>query len=89
MPLLYSGLSRNISRFGDSFSEKSHFSDRYLLLTEKYAIMLPVRGCSSAGRALRSQRRGQGFDPLQVHQNKSAFAALLFLSEGSERSGSE
>ena len=48
---------------------KSHiFSDRYLLLTEKYAIMLPVRGCSSAGRALRSQRRGHGFEPHHLHQ---------------------
>ena len=26
-----------------------------------------TRACSSAGRALRSQRRGRGFDPLQVH----------------------
>ena len=26
-----------------------------------------VRGCSSAGRALRSQCRGQGFDPPQLH----------------------
>src|SRR5690242_3506115 len=27
----------------------------------------PARGCSSAGRALRSQCRGQGFDPPQLH----------------------
>jgi hypothetical protein len=27
----------------------------------------PARGCSSAGRALRWQRRGQGFEPPQLH----------------------
>ncbi len=27
-------------------------------------------GCSSAGRALRSQRRGRGFDPLRLHGRK-------------------
>ena len=37
---------------------------------------------SSAGRALRSQRRGQGFDPLRVHQyginpNLSLFSDLF------------
>ena len=31
--------------------------------------------CSSVGRALRSQRRGRGFDPLQVHHAKRARAA--------------
>ena len=28
------------------------------------------RGCSSAGRALRSQCRGQGFDPPQLHRGR-------------------
>ena len=33
-------------------------------------------GCSSAGRALRSQCRGQEFDPPQLHQSQSTAYAL-------------
>src|SRR4030042_5129691 len=33
------------------------------------AISLKRWGCSSAGRARRSQRRGQGFDPPHLHQD--------------------
>ena len=45
------------------------------------------RACSSAGRALRSQRRGQGFEPLQVHQkrNTAEKAVFFFAKEGSKR----
>ena len=35
--------------------------------------MLPKWGCSSAGRARRSQRRGHRFDPGQLHQYCAAF----------------
>ena len=34
--------------------------------------------CSSAGRALRSQRRGRGFDPLQVHQRRAGARSSRF-----------
>ena len=46
-----------------------------------------VWACSSAGRALRSQRRGQGFEPLQVHQkrNTAEKAVFFFAKEGSKR----
>ena len=38
-------------------------------------------GCSSAGRARRSQRRGQGFDPPHLHhQNIGVFFLPLFRS---------
>src|SRR3954470_23560317 len=30
----------------------------------------PTRGCSSAGRALQSHCRGQGFDPPQLHRKQ-------------------
>ena len=63
------------------FSEK--FAKRLTTPSADDIISLQSeRACSSAGRALRSQRRGQGFDPLQVHQNKSAFVALLFFAWG-------
>ena len=32
-------------------------------------LKLPGWGCSSAGRARRSQCRGQGFDPPHLHQS--------------------
>lgn len=32
-----------------------------------------TRGCSSVGRALRSHRRGRGFDYHQLHENPPAF----------------
>lgn len=44
-------------------------------------------GCSSAGRALRSQCRGQGFDPPHLHQLKSTdvrrhpWIFFIFLSQ--------
>ena len=34
-----------------------------------------ARGCSSAGRALRSQRRGREFDPPQLHKETGRFPA--------------
>ena len=37
-----------------------------------------IRACSSAGRALRSQRRGRGFDPLQVHHVRAKCVWLRF-----------
>ena len=51
---------KNVSNFiCDMFS--SSYNPRYWKL----------RGHSSAGRALRWQRRGQGFDPPWLHQNRS------------------
>ena len=38
-----------------------------------------MRARSSVGRALRSQRRGRGFDPLRVHQNAAHLYARRFL----------
>ena len=38
-----------------------------------------IWACSSVGRALRSQRRGRGFDPLQVHQRRAGALAALAL----------
>jgi hypothetical protein len=35
------------------------------------SVSAPLRGRSSVGRALRSQRRGQGFDPPRFHQFSS------------------
>src|SRR4051812_25523285 len=35
-----------------------------------------LRGCSSAGRARRSQRRGQGFDPPQLHDGFRYVASI-------------
>ena len=37
-----------------------------------YNVIVKLWACSSVGRALRSQRRGRGFDPLQVHQSRRA-----------------
>ena len=60
----------------------------HLIPIQKVAGSSPVEramnlrwGCSSAGRALRWQRRGRGFEPLQLHQtlkNKSKFVDFLF-----------
>ena len=38
------------------------------------AMIDSLRAISSAGRALRSQRRGQGFDPLIVHHKNPVTA---------------
>ena len=45
------------------------------------------RGCSSVGRARRSQRRGRGFDPHHLHQETVAGQAtdLLFYAFMSQR----
>ena len=41
--------------------------------------LLPARGCSSDGRALHSQCRGQGFDPPQLHgPHQSTGAGIVF-----------
>src|SRR4030067_1650910 len=42
-----------------------------------HAISLKRWGCSSAGRARRSQRRGQGFDPPHLHQKEETIRFLL------------
>ena len=36
------------------------------------SVSRPSRGCSSVGRALRSQCKGQGFESPQLHQNLDA-----------------
>src|SRR5678816_3489338 len=38
---------------------------------------LPTRGCSSAGRALHSHCRGQGFDPPQLHLLRELVGAVI------------
>src|SRR4051794_36849335 len=37
----------------------------------------PTRGCSSAGRALHSHCRGQGFEPPQLHDREVSLACRL------------
>ena len=37
----------------------------------------PFRGCSSAGRASRWQREGQGFEPPQLHSGCAAYIAIV------------
>ena len=39
----------------------------------KIEKLFPLWGCSSAGRAPRSQRGGQRFDPAQLHQKTNKF----------------
>ena len=43
------------------------------------ALVKVVRGCSSVGRALRSQRRGQGFESLHLHHVGTDFAPFRFF----------
>ena len=38
------------------------------ILVLKASAVRTIRGCSSAGRALRSQCRGRGFEPHHLHQ---------------------
>ncbi len=53
----------------DVSDSKSDGSDTVPVRPRSPAPKFPW-ACSSVGRALRSQRRGRGFDPLQVHQCK-------------------
>src|SRR5438132_366944 len=59
-----------------SRDEKREFTPQ-----RRMAILLPLRGRSSAGRARRSQCRGRGFDPLRLHHQYSGrrlFVGLVF-----------
>ena len=56
------------------------------ILAAKLNLVVPTLwGCSSAGRAPRSQRGGQRFDPAQLHQSSEASASVLHHRGGMRR----
>ena len=68
-----------------SRDEKREFTPQ-----RRMAIILPLRGRSSAGRARRSQCRGRGFDPLRLHHQYSGrrlFVGLVFSHGLASRRG--
>ena len=50
----------------------SHTKVAVVFLSVYAYFAIPARGCSSVGRALRSQRRGRRFDPDQLHEGRSS-----------------
>ena len=58
----------------DKFAKNAWHQEKSVI----YCILRKIRACSSAGRALRSQRRGRGFDPLQVHHVRAKCVWLCF-----------
>lgn len=46
-------------------------------------LKVPAWGCSSTGRARRSQRRGRGFDTLQLHESSSMDMCHMMSAQSS------